>query len=111
MILLATQEQYINSLKKIKEVEESVQKEIENHRKKIDDEIKKLQTDVDEAIGKSKIEGEKLVESSIEQARKKAMEEREANIAIAKVKAKNISTEVNTQTAQEIINILLKGIE
>ncbi len=107
----ASQEQYIQSLKKIKEAEEEIQKEIENHRKINDEEIRKLQTDVEEAVAKSKKEGEKLVELGIEQARKKAEEEKESKIAIAKVKAENISTEVHTHTSQEIIEILLKGIE
>ena len=107
----ASQEQYVQSLKKIKQVEEEIQKDIENHRKKIDEEIKKLQTDMEKAIEKSKTEGEKLVEIGIEQARKKAMEERDVNIASAKVRAEDTLKQVHTKTSQEIIDILLKGIK
>lgn len=108
--MLDTQEKYIHSLKKLKEAEEKIQKEIENHRKKIDEEIKKLQIDMQETIAQSKIEGEKLVESRMEQGKKKAIAETEKIIEDAKTKAKTISTKVNAQTAQEIIDILLKGV-
>jgi len=105
-----TQEEYIQSLKKLKETEENVQKEIENRRKQIDDEIKKLQTDMQETIARSKMEGEKLIESYLEQGKKKATAEIEKIIENAEDKAKNISKQVNAQTAQEIIDILLKGV-
>ncbi|GFN42047.1 MAG: archaeal/V-type ATP synthase subunit H, partial [Marine Group I thaumarchaeote] len=77
MIMSATQEQYINSLKKIKEVEENVQKEIENHRKEIAEKIIQLDADLKNAIASANTEGEKLVESSIQQSRKKATAETE----------------------------------
>jgi len=67
----ASQEQYISSLKKIKEVEERVEKEIENHRKEVNDKISRLDADLKKAIADAKVEGEKLVDSSIEEARKK----------------------------------------
>lgn len=67
------QEQYINSLKKIKEVEENVQKEIDNHRKEISEKISQLDPDLKNAIASAKTEGEKLVESSIEQSRKRLL--------------------------------------
>jgi len=105
------QEQYINSLKKIKEVEEGVEKEIENHRKEADNKISQLDADLKKAITDAKAEGEKLVDSSIEEARKKANAETEKVIQDAKSKAENISSQVITQKTQEIIDILLKGIE
>jgi vacuolar-type H+-ATPase subunit H len=107
----STQERYIHSLKKIKEAEEKARIEIENHRKKIDEEINNLQDKMEKAITKSKIDGEKLVESSIQQARQKAAIETEKIIKDAKDKAKNITTQANRQTAQEIMNILLKGMD
>ena len=110
MTISNTQEEYVHLLKKIKEAEEKAQAEIENHKKIIEGEIKKLQTDMEKAIATSKIEGEKLVESSIEQARKKATVETEKIIEDAKIKAKTISTQVNAQTTHEIIDILLKGV-
>lgn len=107
----ATQEQYINSLKKIKEVEENVQKEIENHRKEIDEKITQLDVDLKNAIASANTEGEKLVESSIEQSRKKATAETEKIIEEAKTKAENTSSQTTPQNTQEIIEILLKGVE
>jgi len=107
----ASQEQYISSLKKIKEVEEGVEKEIENHRKEADNKISQLDADLKKAITDAKAEGEKLVDSSIEEARKKANVETEKVIQDAKSKAENVSSQITTQKIQEIIDILLKGIE
>jgi len=105
------QEQYINSLKKIKEVEENVQKEIENHRKGISEKISQLDPDLKNAIASATTKGEKLVESSIEQSRKKATAETEKTIEEAKTKAENISSQITPQNTEEIIDILLKGVE
>ncbi len=105
------QEQYINSLKKIKEVEENVQKEIENHRKEISEKISQFDPDLKNAITSATAEGEKLVESSIEQSRKKATAETEKIIEEAKTKAENISSQITPQNTEEIIDILLKGVE
>ena len=107
----ATQEQYINSLKKIKEVEENVQKEIENHRKEIAEKITQLDVDLKNAIASANTEGEKLVESSIQQSRKKATAETEKIIEEAKTKAENTSSQITPQNTEEIIDILLKGVE
>ena len=106
-----TQEEYIQSLRKIKEAEENVQKIIESHRKKIDEEIKKIQTEMDDSIAKSKLDGEKLVESSIEKAKKNAITEKEKIIEVAKEKAKKTFEQLNPQTVKEIIDILLKGVD
>ena len=106
-----SQEQYISSLKKIKQVEEGVEKEIENHRKETDNKISQLDADLKKAITDAKAEGEKLVDSSIEEARKKANTETEKVIQDAKSKAENVSSHVTTQKTQEIIDILLKGME
>ena len=105
------QEQYINSLKKIKEVEENVQKEIDNHRKNISEKFFQFDPDLKNAITSAKAEGEKLVESSMEQSRKKATAETEKTIAEAKTKAENISSQITPQNTKEIIDILLKGVE
>ncbi len=105
------QEQYINSLKKIKEVEENVQKEIENHRKEIAEKITQLDADLKKAIASANTEGEKLVELNIEQSRKKATAETEKIIEEAKTKAENISSQITPQNTEEIIDILLKGVE
>ena len=63
------------------------------------------------AIALATTEGEKLVESSIEQSRKKATAETEKTIEEAKTKAENISSQITPQNTEEIIDILLKGVE
>ena len=55
--MLENQENYLQSLKKIKEVEEKAQKEIEDYRKKIESEINKLQSDLESAITSAKQQG------------------------------------------------------
>ena len=105
------QEQYIDSLKKIKEVEENAQKEIENHRKEISEKISQLDPDLKKAIALANTEGEKLVELNIEQSRKKATAETEKIIEEAKTKAENISSQIMPQNTKEVIDILLKGVE
>ena len=45
--MLENQEHYLQSLKKIKKVEENAQKEIEDYRKKIESEINQLQSDLE----------------------------------------------------------------
>lgn len=111
MIISSSQEQYISSLKKIKEVEEKVQKEIENHKKEVYEKIIQLDAYLEKAIASANAEGENLVESSIEQSRKKAIAETEKIIEDAKTKAENISSQVTAHNAKEIIDILLKGVE
>ena len=70
-----TQEEYLNSLKRIKEVEDKVQLEIETHRKLIEEKINTLQKDLEDSIAASKIQGETLIEKSIEEGRVNASKE------------------------------------
>ena len=105
------QEQYINFLKKIKEVEENTQKEIENHKKEISEKISQFAPDLKNAITSANIDGDKLIELSLEQSRKKATIETEKIIGEAKTKAENISSQIIHQNIDEIIDILLKGVE
>ena len=67
-----SQDQYINSLKKIKKVEEDAQKEIDSYKSKIEDQIIQLDSELEQAMATAKSEGEKLVDSSVEEATKKA---------------------------------------
>ena len=46
----ASQDQYISSLKKIKEVEEQAQKEIDSYKSKIEDQIIQLDSELEKAI-------------------------------------------------------------
>ena len=107
----ASQDQYINSLKKIKQVEDDAQKEIDIYKSKIEDQIIQLDSELEKAIAAAKSEGEKLVDSNVEKATKKANAETQKTIEEAKTKSKDITSQITAQQAQDIINILLKGVE
>jgi vacuolar-type H+-ATPase subunit H len=102
-----TQEEYLHSLKRIKEVEDKVQGEIETHRKLIEEEMNKLQKQLENAITASKREGEKLVEKSIEQARLNATIEADKIMEDAKRKSQTISINLDQNTIKKIIEIFL----
>ena len=106
-----TQETYIQTLKQIKDAEESSEKEIEARKKEVEQEIRNLQIQMEKKVEAAKVEGENLVIKSIEEARQKALVEADSNIKEAQIKAKKISTQLNNQTARMIIDILLRGIE
>jgi vacuolar-type H+-ATPase subunit H len=96
-----TQEEYLHSLKRIKEVEDKVQGEIETHRKLIEEEMNKLQKQLENAITASKVEGEKLVEKSIEQARLNATIEADKIMEDAKRKSQTISINLDQNTIKK----------
>lgn len=102
-----TQEEYLHSLKRIKEVEDKVQGEIETHRKLIEEEMNKLQKQLENAIAASKREGEILVEKSIEQARLNATIEADKIMEDAKKKSQTISINLDQKTIKKIIEIFL----
>lgn len=105
-----TQEEYLHSLKRIKEVEDKVQGEIETHRKLIEEEMNKMQKQLENAIAASKLEGEKLVEKSIEQARLNATIEADKIMEDAKKKSQTISINLDQKTIKNIIEIFLSGM-
>ena len=106
----STQEEYLHSLKRIKEVEDKVQVEIETHRKLIEKEINNLQKQLENAIAASKLEGEKFVEKSIEQARLNATIEANKIMEDAKKKSQTISINLDQKTIKKIIEIFLSGM-
>jgi len=53
----ASQDQYISSLKKIKQVEEEAQNEIDSYKSKIEDQIIQLDSELEKAIATAKAEG------------------------------------------------------
>ena len=107
----ASQDQYISSLKKIKQVEEDAQKEIDGYKSKIEDQIIQLESELEKAIASAKTEGETLVDSNVEKATKQANTETQKTIEDAKTKSKDITSHITAQNAQDIIKILLKGVE
>ena len=105
-----TQEEYLHSLKRIKEVEDKVQVEIETHRKLIEEEINSLQKKLENAIAEAKLEGEKLVEKSIEEVRSRATIEADRILEDAKKKSQTISIDIDQQTIKKIKEIFLAGM-
>ncbi|WP_101477742.1 hypothetical protein [Candidatus Nitrosotalea bavarica] len=107
---MSTSEKYVHSLAKIKEAEDKIQKEIDEQKKKVVEELRNLEIHVTQSITTAKSDGEKLVESSMEQARKKANAETEKIVEEAKNKAKTISSKIDSHIVKEIIDILLKEV-
>src|SRR5437867_9706244 len=107
---MSTAEKYVHTIKQIKEDEEKAQREIDEQKKKVAEEFKNFETYATKTIATAKTDGEKLVEISIEQTRKKANAETEKIIEDARNKSKTISTRIDGQTVREIIEILLKEV-
>jgi vacuolar-type H+-ATPase subunit H len=107
---MSTAEKYVHSLKQIKEAEDKIQTQVDEHKKQVSEEFRNFESYVSKTIAAAKTDGEKLVESSVEQSRKKATIETEKIIDDATNKSKTVSAKIDTQTVQEIIDILLKGV-
>jgi vacuolar-type H+-ATPase subunit H len=106
-----SQEEYILSLKRIKEAEEKVQDEINSHKNQVEQEIKNLHDDLKNTLEISKRDGEQMVEKSIEESREKAFAESEKIINDAKNKSESISFQPDKQTIREIMDILFSGVK
>lgn len=107
---MSTTEKYVHSLKQIKEAEDKSQKEIDEQRKKVSEEFQNFESHVTKTVATARTEGEKLVESALEQARKKARIEADKIIEEAKTKSKTISARIDAQAVREIIDIMLKEV-
>ncbi|MDE1726026.1 MAG: hypothetical protein KGH89_02015 [Thaumarchaeota archaeon] len=107
---MSTAEKYVHSLKQIKEAEDRTQTQIEEHKKKASEEFRNFESQISRTITTAKVDGEKLVESNVEQSRKKSTAETEKIIDDATNKSKTISARIDAKTVQEIIDILLKEV-
>ena len=105
------QEAYIQTLRQIKDAEDSAEKETEARKSEVEEEIRNMQIQIEKLIEASKAEGENLVIKSIEESRRKAIAAADSIVKEAQIKSKNISVQVNNQTIQKIIDILLRGVE
>ncbi len=104
---MSTAEKYVHSLKQIKEAEEIAQKEINEQKKRVLEEFNNFESYVTKTIATAKIDGERLVESSLDNSRKKATSETEKIIEDSNNESKTISAKIDAQTVREIIDILL----
>ena len=107
---MSTTEKYVHSIKQIKEGEDRAQKEIDEQKKRVSEEFRNFESYVTKTVANTKTDGEKLVESNVEQSRKKASIETEKIIEDANNKSKTVSARIDTQTVREIIDILLKEV-
>lgn len=107
---MSTSEKYVHSLKQIKESEEKAQKEVDELKKRVSEDFRSFEINTSKSIVTSKSDGERLVETSVDQARKKANTETEKIIDEATSKSKTISSRIDAQTVREIIDILLKEV-
>ncbi|MDE1766649.1 MAG: hypothetical protein KGI27_10325 [Thaumarchaeota archaeon] len=107
---MSTAEKYLHSLKQIKDAEDSTQSQIDEHKKKVSEEFRNFESHVSKTITSAKSDGERLVETSTEQSRKKASAETEKIIEDATAKSKTVSTRIDAQTVREIIDDLLKEV-
>ena len=105
------QEQYIKSLEQIKQIEDKVQKEIDERKEEVQNQIKAIDADLEDSITNAENEGRLLVESSIEKSRMKANEEAQRTISEAETKAKGISFHYYQTMMKEIMEILISGIK
>lgn len=106
-----SQEEYIHTLRQIKETEEKAYGEIEAHKKQVDQEIKNLQNDLKNTIDMTKQEGEKMIEKSIEESRNNAFGEAESIVNDAENKSKSISFQTDKQVVKDIMAILFSDIK
>ena len=111
MVVNSEQEQYIQSLVKIKEIEDRVQKELEQRKIEVESEIKMLDEDLVTSIKSAQEGGNMLVDSSISESRQKAETEAKKIITDAEVKSNNITFNFDQSMVKEILEILLKGIK
>ena len=103
-----TGEDYIHSLKQIKELEEKVQVEIDSRKRQVEDEMTKLDLQLKSGIAQAKSDGQKLVEQNVELAKKNAHEEADRIISDAHTRSKNLR--LNQKAAKQVIEILLSGL-
>src|SRR5579863_3927395 len=99
---MSTAEKYVHSLKQIKEAEDRTQTQIEERKKQVSEEFRNFESNVSKTITTAKTDGEKLVESSVEQSRKKATAEAQKIIDDATNKSKTVSAKIDAQIVQEI---------
>jgi V/A-type H+/Na+-transporting ATPase subunit G/H len=105
------QEQYVKSLVQIKQIEDQVQKEIDERKKEVQNQIQALEADLENSVSNAENEGRLLVETSIDKSKMKANEEAQRIISEAERKAKSITFKFDQTMTKETLDILLSGIK
>jgi vacuolar-type H+-ATPase subunit H len=105
---MESQEEYVKSLKQIKEAEERVQVEIDARRKAVQEELQNLQVTTDTAVKEAEKEGERMEEMETERARQRAQAEAQKILEDSKAKATTISAKrVDAKNLRTIIEEVL----
>jgi len=105
---MESQEEYVKSLKQIKEAEERVQVEIDARRKAVQEELQNLQVTTDTAVKEAEKEGERMEEMETERARQRAQAEAQKILEDSKAKAATISAKrVDAKNLRIIIEEVL----
>jgi vacuolar-type H+-ATPase subunit H len=105
---MESQEEYVKSLKQIKEAEERVQVEIDARRKAVQEELQNLQVTTDTAVKEAEKEGERMEEMETERARQRAQAEAQKILEDSKAKAATISAKrVDAKNLRTIIEEVL----
>ena len=107
---MSSNQDYISSLKQIKELEEKVQQEIDTRKIAVETEVKNLQEEMNDIIANIKQDGEKNLEERIQEARDKATNDAGKILSDAENKTKSLTVPSDQQTMKQIIEILLSGI-
>ena len=105
---MESQEEYVKSLKQIKEAEEKVQVEIDARGKAVQEELQNLQVTTDTAVKEAEKEGERMEEMETERARQRAQAEAQKILEDSKAKAATISAKrVDAKNLRIIIEEVL----
>jgi len=105
---MESQEEYVKSLKQIKEAEERVQVEIDARRKAVQEELQNLQVTTEAAVKEAEKEGERMEEMETERARQRAQAEAQKILEDSKAKAATISAKrVDAKNLRIIIEEVL----
>lgn len=101
---MESQQEYVKSLKQIKEAEENARLEVEARRRAVKEELDKLEDSVESEVEKARKESERMVQMEVEEARHKANAEAQKILNDAEAKAANISTQrLDEKSAPKII--------
>lgn len=104
------QEEYINTLRQIKEVEEKAHQEIEKRKSQTDEAIKDLEKNLKDSIHNATENGKKLVEQSVSDAKAKADSESKLILDEAITKSKTFTFKADPKVIKEIVQILLSKV-
>jgi vacuolar-type H+-ATPase subunit H len=105
--------EYTETLKKIKETEESSNKEVAEKKRALEEELKNLEVESDRSIAAAKRESEDYVAAEVEKARKAAQAQADALLASGSKQAETVANKkIDSKELSKIIDqALLSGFK